>query len=42
MKMGGRTMEGWIRVAPAGIATQRGLRAWVKRSLDYVKTLPPK
>ncbi|HEY5389171.1 MAG TPA: TfoX/Sxy family protein [Solirubrobacteraceae bacterium] len=42
MTMGGRTMEGWIRVAPAGIATKRDLRAWVKRSLDYVKTLPPK
>ncbi|HLW95192.1 MAG TPA: TfoX/Sxy family protein [Solirubrobacteraceae bacterium] len=42
MTMGGRTMEGWIRVAPAGIATKRDLGAWVKRSLDYVKTLPPK
>ena len=42
MTMGGRTMEGWIRVAPAGIATKRDLRAWVKPSLDYVKTLPPK
>ena len=42
MSMGGRTMEGWIRVAPEGIATKRELAAWVKRSLDYTKTLPPK
>ena len=42
MTMGGRTMEGWVRIAPPGIATKRDLSAWVKRSLDYVKTLPPK
>ena len=40
--MGSRPMEGWIRVAPEGTATKRELAAWVKRSLDYVKTLPPK
>ncbi len=42
MKMGGRTMDGWITVAPEGLGTKRELAAWVKRSLRYVKTLPPK
>jgi TfoX-like protein len=42
MEMGGRTMEGWITVAPEGLKTKRELAAWVKRSLAFVKTLPPK
>jgi TfoX/Sxy family transcriptional regulator of competence genes len=42
MHMRGRTMEGWIRVAPEGLATKRELAGWVKRSLAYVATLPPK
>ena len=40
--MGGRTMDGWITIAPVGLKTKRELAAWVKRSLDFVKTLPPK
>ena len=42
MKMGGRTMDGWITVAPEGLMTKRQLAAWVKRSVAFVKTLPPK
>jgi TfoX/Sxy family transcriptional regulator of competence genes len=42
MKMGGRTMDGWITVAPEGLKTKRQLAAWVKRSVAYAKTLPPK
>ena len=42
MKMGGRTMDGWITVAPEGLKTKRELAAWVKRSVAFVKTLPPK
>ena len=41
-ELGGRVMEGWIRVAPEGLATKRELAAWVKRSLAYVRPLPPK
>src|SRR3954453_18228839 len=37
MEMGGRTMEGWIRVAPEGCKTKRQLAAWVKRSVAFVK-----
>jgi hypothetical protein len=42
MEMGGRTMDGWLRVAPEGLTTKRQLDGWVRRSLAYVKTLPPK
>src|SRR5919199_381621 len=40
MEMGGRTMDGWIRVAPEGVATDDALAAWTDRSLAYVRTLP--
>jgi TfoX/Sxy family transcriptional regulator of competence genes len=42
MEMGGRSMDGWLRVAPEGVRTKRQLQPWVKRSLTFVKTLPPK
>jgi TfoX/Sxy family transcriptional regulator of competence genes len=42
MEMGGRVMKGWLRVAPDGVRTKRELAAWVRRSVDYVRTLPAK
>ena len=42
MEMGGRTMAGWITVAPEGLKTKRQLAAWVKRGVGFAKTLPPK
>jgi len=42
MKMGGRTMAGWIIVAPEGVKTKREVAAWVKRGVAFAKTLPPK
>jgi hypothetical protein len=42
MEMGGRTMDGWITVAPEGLKTKRELGAWVKRSVAFAKTLPRK
>jgi TfoX/Sxy family transcriptional regulator of competence genes len=42
MEMRGRTMDGWLIVAPEGLKTKRELAAWVKRSVAFVKTLPPK
>jgi TfoX/Sxy family transcriptional regulator of competence genes len=42
MQMGGRTMDGWITVAPEGLKTKRELGAWVKRGLTYAKALAPK
>jgi len=42
MVMGGRSMDGWIRIAPAGVSTKREIEPWLRRSLAYVKSLPPK
>jgi len=42
MEMRGRTMAGWIRVAPEGVRTKRDLNAWVKRGVTYARSLPPK
>ncbi len=42
MEMGGRTMDGWITVAPEGVKTKRQVGAWVGRSLAFVRTLPAK
>ena len=42
MEMRGREMPGWIRVAPEGVRTMRALDAWVRRGVEYARTLPPK
>jgi len=42
MKMGGRSMKGWIRVAPEAIETDRELARWVDRCVAYAKSLPKK
>ena len=42
MGMGGRTMTGFVRVAPDGYRTASGLKKWVMRAVDFVATLPVK
>jgi TfoX/Sxy family transcriptional regulator of competence genes len=42
MDMGGRVMEGWLRVGPEGLRSRRELASWVRPSLEYVRSLPPK
>ena len=42
MTMAGRTMTGFVRVAPEGYRTAAALRKWVQRGLDQVETLPAK
>ena len=42
MEMGGRTMDGWLMVAPEAVKAERELAAWVERSVAFVETLPPK
>jgi hypothetical protein len=42
MVMGGREMDGWLLVAPGGARSKRQLEPWVRRSLAYVGTFPPK
>jgi TfoX/Sxy family transcriptional regulator of competence genes len=40
--MRGRAMDGWLRVAPEGVGTQRQLASWVQRGVSYARSLPPK
>jgi hypothetical protein len=40
--MTGRPMKGWILVAEKGFATKRQLAPWVRRGVDFARTLPPK
>jgi TfoX/Sxy family transcriptional regulator of competence genes len=40
MGMGGRTMTGFVRVAPEGYQTEANLKKWVKHGLDFVASMP--
>lgn len=40
--MGGRPMEGRIRVDAEGVRTKRQLERWVRRGVAYTRSLPPK
>ena len=42
MEMGGRSMEGYVHVAPEGTASEAELAGWLDRALAFVETLPPK
>jgi hypothetical protein len=41
-EMRGKTMDGWLRVEPEGVATKRQLERWVQRGVGYARSLPPK
>jgi TfoX/Sxy family transcriptional regulator of competence genes len=41
-EMRGRTMQGWLRVAPEGVRTKRELERWVARGVTYARSLPSK
>jgi TfoX/Sxy family transcriptional regulator of competence genes len=38
----GRSMKGWVLVAPEGIQDDDQLSAWTKRAVKFVGTLPGK
>jgi TfoX/Sxy family transcriptional regulator of competence genes len=40
MEMGGRTMQGWLRVDADGLRTRRQLTRWTERSLALARALP--
>jgi TfoX/Sxy family transcriptional regulator of competence genes len=42
MAMPGKSMAGWILVAPGGIATDQVLQHWVELGFAYASTLPEK
>jgi hypothetical protein len=38
--MRGREMDGWLRVAAKAVAGDDDLERWVRRSVDYARSLP--
>ena len=42
MQMGGRSMNGWLRLDPSAVDDDADLRRWVERGLGYARSLPPK
>lgn len=42
IEMAGRTMTGFVHIAPEGCHTTASLKAWLDRALDFVTTLPAK
>jgi TfoX/Sxy family transcriptional regulator of competence genes len=42
MEMRGRSMAGWITVAPEALKSKRELSGWVGRGVAYAKALPAK
>ena len=42
MEMGGRQMQGWLRVDPVDVRTERQLDKWVRLGAAYARSLPVK
>jgi TfoX/Sxy family transcriptional regulator of competence genes len=42
MEMRGRSMQGWLRVAPEHLRTKRQLAKWVELGTTYARSLPAK
>ena len=42
MEMRGRSMRGWLRVAPEDVASEKQLAEWVERGTAFARSLPPK
>ena len=42
MDITGKVMRGWVKVNPAGIASDEDLKEWVDRAVKYARTLPAK
>ena len=41
-EMRGREMQGWLRVSAESVKTKAQLERWVRRGVDYARTLPAK
>ena len=42
MKMGGKTLNGFIFIDPPGYRTDTQLKVWIQQSLDVISVLPSK
>jgi|SRR5262249_51939568 TfoX/Sxy family transcriptional regulator of competence genes len=41
-QVGGRSMQGWVLVAPEGLGDDDALGVWIQRAVKYVGKLPSK
>jgi TfoX/Sxy family transcriptional regulator of competence genes len=41
-EMRGRAMNGWLRIAAQGVASDDDFERWVHRGVSYARSLPPK
>jgi hypothetical protein len=41
-EMRGKPITGWLRVDAEGVATAEQLEPWVRRCVEYARSLPPK
>lgn len=41
-EMGGRELDGWLRVDAPGVAGHDALQSWVSRGVSYARSLPAK
>jgi hypothetical protein len=41
-EMRGRSMDGWLRVAPEAIESEAELERWVRHGVSYARSLPAK
>ncbi len=40
--MTGRPMKGWVMVSAEGHASDGSLRQWIRKSIEFARSLPPK
>ena len=38
----GRPMKGWVMISPEGVISEKNLKRWVQRGVEFALTLPPK
>ena len=41
-EMRGRPLQGWLRIDDEGLRTKRQLEPWVRRGVEYARSLPAK
>jgi hypothetical protein len=41
-EMRGREMDGWLRVDPEAVKSDKAFRRWVSYGISYARSLPPK
>ena len=40
--MTGRPMKGWLLISPPAITTDKALRAWIEKGIQFARSLPAK